>query len=405
LAGTCGRWRRIALDTPRLWSDITLEMGSNMDLLQDYWRRTKERVKNAPLTIRISDICLAGPGSLSTIHFGSSLNIEFLRLHFEHWVNLSMLPEMLGGSSIEVTDMVISVGRHHLYPRGIPFHSIGVPEDEADCGRLLEQIKCRRRLTIDLQTQLNFAVFEGNSLLHLELMCVKFDLIDLFHVFPCIKKLALYRCSFELPSTMTQVTQLLSLTIGYYKLDEWFSSVHFSNLTKLTIRSSTCKGLGAFLSSHQTVTTLDVEVCGASMGELEEILAVAPQVETLEFHVDEDFHFRRPAWADAVVSKGAFPLLKSLTIVDRDGYLPGSFFEWMVKARCLPASHAQCTARSSATLVNEFFMVGAPGSVNSWCMTPLYLQATKEAVKYLTEDGDELVITQLEWTSLGPEVC
>lgn len=99
LSAVCRTWRMVALDTPKIWSDIRLQMGPNNSGWEEYWTHAVERVKKVPIKIQIHNLCIERPNDLSRVIQAASLTIDTLHLNFEHADDINSLAKIWENSA------------------------------------------------------------------------------------------------------------------------------------------------------------------------------------------------------------------------------------------------------------------------------------------------------------------
>ena len=100
-------WRPVAIDTPRLWSNIITSMRSDREAIAGYWLLVSGQVKGVPINLLVDWITFTT--ELSIINFRRTLAIEGLGLRFEDATNAELFPGSWQAHSIAM--LWIDVGR------------------------------------------------------------------------------------------------------------------------------------------------------------------------------------------------------------------------------------------------------------------------------------------------------
>lgn len=345
LAAINRTWRAIALNTPRIWSNIAFSIDvTGTQAWNAYWTCIVARVKSTPATIQISDISLeSDQKDLTFLSTAKSLVIESLHLGFTHHSAVPLVTELWGGNLIAVENLFVFSLFSHRSDTGIPFTTT----EPVYCGDLLKSIRFKHKFSIigagvhiiSLADVLNIPL---TSLILHSVPYVSYS--QIFRAFPQLEHLGLISCSVDSRTDPVTVNQLRSLELAWVGTIDWLGIVHFPCLDTLAYMGDNLFDLEKVLTSHKTITTLTINGCGTQ--DMQPVSDAATQVSSLVIAYNN---------APCLTSETIFPLLSSLTIIGAD-HLQQSEFDSLVTQRCLPQPHPESKMRIGASPIREFYI-------------------------------------------------
>jgi F-box-like len=335
LSAVCRKWRKIAIETPRLWFDISFTLDEGPFDPSYFWSFVIPRIKMVPAVVKIHHLEAETADLLYQCHLERIPVIEHFGLylsHPEYFAQLHTLPPFLPAAGVD--HLLISCGDEH--------HTDRVGSNVTwDIGKLLRHIPpitklwlagpCPLLVTPSTQlTRITFVYLEElrdvdvfiivshfTQMSHLELFDVEFtELASPPEIYsPCLIKITICDCVGD---------------------DSWLFRANFPTLAAFIHNgrgfSDACMG---FIQKHNSIMELE-------LSEKNEQLAcvpkIAPQIQSLA--VDPllcHLYTKDASETDAI----PFPSLQFLTVVTGVISLTLEDFDGVVSTRCLPISDSR----------------------------------------------------------------
>ena len=382
LSHVCRQWRDIALDAPRLWSQVSLRPSANSN---SFWAEIIPRMKTIPATVHIEGIKERHIPLLETWRLSTIPNIEKLTLGSSHaltaysiYESLFSLPYMpLKELTIVMEGDVDVLGEEELFQnvqmghfpsllklaiKGIGFVSFGPAPSPTITTLILDGVD-----GLDMQQVLQFRQLETLKLIRV-IFCEPISLEGL--VSPTIR--------------------FLQLGASPLFHEPWAAALKFPELHSLYTDDHPNDLFVAFVMSHPTIKELD---CVINEGQLAVYAAALPALTSLYIAPPFDEFVD---WMEAGMSSAPFPSLKVLILADETTL---EEFEEVVCARCLPSDHPRSLIEPPILPVEELRIVleSTAWEDAPWAEHELAQSASIELIPYILED--DLYCAVLCWRS------
>jgi len=167
---------------------------------------------------------------------------------------------------------------------------------------------------------------------------------------------------------------------------DWLMKGRFPKLNHLSYTGLGFPGVNKFLDLHPTINTLNL--CNATLRNLrfDEMAESASQVVSLTMPAE---------WTHHLIRESIFPSLRTLVIVDYP-VMPVARFNSFLKARCLPLSHPESSAKSPSLVIDALFIDFHKEELRTRRLSEsvLYAEATKQVQP---EDDSRRIRIKLLW--------
>lgn len=376
ISHVCRRWRQVALNMPRLWSEIGFSCTAPVDRIQSYLDRIIPRVKARPINVWIDHID----------YDDEALDLHVFRLDRISVINSLML-ELYGEDSMA----------HHLMNPTHAFRgclieglylSFPIEDDyyeRWDCMELLDYFPSVFSLSLYQAGSANLNYTRSSTQLRtLLIQDMEAPFLPILWSFPHLEELEFKLLSFSTdgetddhpPTVMTHLKELdmVETTYSVEMLDSWLRQVSCPVLSSLHIERTMVHAWIPFISSHRSI--LYLEEC--ELGIINELIKVAPQLQTLVIDPQDEATIPNTLLGDNI---HAFTKLKNLFLYDvRPEVVTLERFEEFVRARCLPSHHPE-SQRPDFLEPLETLRFGIEefnADDRVWMTSELYKQAQKD---------------------------
>jgi F-box-like len=383
LSHVCRQWRDIALDSPRLWNQVTITPFANSDSL---WAEIIPRMKTVPASVCVQGIkkdhlSLLGKWGLSMIP-----NMEKLTLASPYGLAFnpqSICEALFEPPYIPLKELMIFLGVDVV---GEVFYSLQMGHFPSLLTLVISGNGPIRpiRFGSEPSPTITTLILDG------------VDDVDMQVVlqFPQLETLKLMHVTFNEPESLEG---LISQTIRIFQLidsplfhEPWAGSLRFPKLYSIYNDDHPHELFVAFVIAHPTVKELD---CVIKEGQLAGYAAAIPAITALYLGSPFDEFLN---WMETSMSSAPFPSLKVLTLAE-DTTLEE--FEKVVCARCLPLDHPRSRLEPPITPVDQLRVIMLS---DVWAAAPLaqhelVQSASVKVVPYFLEEN--LYCAVLHWQS------
>jgi hypothetical protein len=333
LSAVCRKWRKIALDTPRLWREIRLDLDLGHDP-SHFCNLIIPRIKMCPAIIKIHDLGIHTASILERCDLKRIPVLEHLAIYLTdpgYFLQLHTLPPFFPFD-----------GAQYLL---VSCSSEGQPLNQEadviwDIGRLLQHIPISK-LWLATPCTLLFSPcnhFSAITFLYLERMR-EVDVLTIISLFTQLSHLEMYDVEFTKTTSLkeTNSQSLTSLAIcDCVGDDSWLAQVAFPTLAIFIHAGPRFSGLClGFIQKHTSIVELELSEKGESLSIIPKI---APQIQSL---VMDPWLYHLYKGEPSGTHVHPFPRLQSLTVATEMAPLSLEDFDGIVCARCLPISHSQ----------------------------------------------------------------
>ena len=369
LASVCGRWRAIALETPRLWNEVYLSFRRTLKL--EYNRQIMlPRTKNMACEVTISGIFrTTAPAFFRECGIANLPFIKFLSLIFVSREDIE--PVLNLDIFLTCNIRPLQIGMPTEQPDPLPTNW------EIDVPRLVLGVPSLGELRIVNIPGLAFRSASSTSrITTLILDSVQGVMLpELLRAFPSLEHLEIGFSSLRMdnpPSTFA-ASSLRSLELLQNAGKSWMTHINFPNLEGLVWKGEFDDELLPFLSTHRTITKL---TCLDGENVIPAIESMAPQVRELSIDLPVTPLFQSTG-ADSSIS---FSSLQSLSVFvsDADHTSFGiEEFDSFIRARCLPARHPKCLVKDPSHIIPNVSFILESDKAQKWHESELFKASTR----------------------------
>lgn len=384
IASVSQRWRRVAIETPRIWSRIEIYLLPTTERSRRRfpaaWDAIRPRIKSVPAEITIRNVGV-----------DHSFRLEQCKLS-EIPVISTLYFFMDGPQAYDELQRLSLTGKPILESLCFDrFDMLSHSDNAYDFGRILSCFPSTRSL----------AFYEGGDI----------NIVDQRQD-PFVQKIeASYETSMDIPLVLSLFPRLEHLTattcekpydgssmilphLKYFKVCELHLPSFLPFITCPNLESFHAEGtrdvereIIGFILAHPSITTLYFEGISGT----KKLITGAPQLQQLTVcqaaYSGNTACFQYPN----------LPSLRCLTISDPYHELSRQEFEDIVAARCLPMTHPKSELPQAAQPLDSLTIILFPVMTDQrpkWKKSPLY----KEAIK-TKDEGDIEELRCLSWVS------
>jgi hypothetical protein len=388
LSSVCRRWRVLALNTPRLWRHVFLDLSAPLDR-QDFIRtEIIPRSKHVPITVIVDALNATTIPTMGLCGLKSIPEISELALKL---TTPSDAPLLLGSNFTPPVGAMQSL-RIESNARMNYFQSHTPPK--IDMLSLFERFPPFNKLVIKRLPYLILpmaATNQNQSITEIDFYDVGLvDIARLLTMLPRVKSVTIRKAilvvqgSYDSDVPFHNIKDIvLHHTLG----ESWMTKVTFPQLDELEYTEVTESFLN-FVSAHRSIRVLRSLFCGDMITAL---AMLAPQLEQLLI-TSPVANIYSPLGHD---SEMPFPKLKSLHVITsrpcRD--LTLTEFEALVRARFLPLQHPKSLSKHSSHIILFLIIQKLKCVTPRWYRSKLYEESSHMIV--ITDEETEII--RLGW--------
>ncbi len=370
LSAVCGRWRAVAIETPRLWNQVFINFLTPLKL--EYHRDTiLPRIKNAPCEFTLFALSRTmAPTFLAECGLANLASIECLSIAFPSREDIKPIL-----SSI-ILPSTCAVGILQMGTSTFELRADLQDTSEIDILPLLSGMPSLNELRI---VQVAGVAFRGISsapnITRLVLSHIPRVLLpQMLAALANLEYLSIDHSNLQMdnPPFTFIVPSIRSAELLANEGESWTTHIASPNLESLGWDGEISDALLIFLSTHRTITTISFLHGENAIPAIE---SVAPQVRKLLTGLPVTSLFQS-ANSDSSIS---FPSLESISVYvcAEDTSFGIDEFESFIRARCLPAKHPKCLAKHPSNIIPNVSFISKPDQAQEWHKSELFRKSSR----------------------------
>jgi hypothetical protein len=383
-SGVCRWWRKVAWETPRLWTGIYYDLD-DPEYVQYQAEHVIRRARLLPCSVYITTLQSNTASCLPECRLQEFPAIKVLEFCLESSMDIERLLEpsfkpptgTMEGLHLDCAVTTI------------------LPPPQVDLLRVASIFPPFALLRVDKVQSLLFEPQKINS--HITKLQVirarKIDFLSIFRCFPNLENLYIREAELKMVGQQSRYTCRSLKTLQFEKMPgtSWADQIQFPNLEAVNGLSEPNDEFINFIARHTNIRTLKWR------GIVTQALAnAAPQLKELNmmsrlgslYHLDAEGR-----------CEPRFPLLEAVIVCHRAHRITTEQFDHFVRARCLPLQHEESLAKSPSRLLSSIMFRRRKSSpMPMWYESELYRDSRKRVVDVTCDPSFEEVY--LTWSDV-----